>query len=104
VCRWARVLAFEPPLRIVFTWDISPQWQVETDLHKTSEVEVRFVSESPNRTRVELDHRNLERHGLGWESERANTFTHATAGKIGEKAADLVRGRAPIRSTPNSPG
>jgi uncharacterized protein YndB with AHSA1/START domain len=70
LCRWARVLAFEPPHRIVFTWDISPHWQLETDLDKTSEVEVRFVSESPNRTRVELEHRNLERHGAGWESER----------------------------------
>ena len=69
-CRWARVLAFEPPNRVVFSWDISPQWQVETDLDKTSEVEVRFVAESPDRTRVELEHRNLDRHGPGWESER----------------------------------
>jgi uncharacterized protein YndB with AHSA1/START domain len=69
-CRWARVLAFEPPNRVVFSWDISPQWQVETDLDKTSEVEVRFVAESPDRTRVELEHRNLDRHGAGWESER----------------------------------
>ena len=40
-CRWARVLAYEPPDRVVFSWDISPQWQIETDLDKTSEVEVR---------------------------------------------------------------
>jgi uncharacterized protein YndB with AHSA1/START domain len=69
-CRWARVLAYEPPNRVVISWDISPQWQLETDLEKTSEVEVRFVSESPERTRVELEHRNLERHGEGWEGER----------------------------------
>ena len=69
-CRWARVLAYEPPNRIVFSWDISPQWQIETDLEKTSEVEVRFVSEAPQRTRVELEHRNLDRHGAGWEAER----------------------------------
>ena len=25
-CRWARVLAYEPPDRVVFTWDISPRW------------------------------------------------------------------------------
>jgi uncharacterized protein YndB with AHSA1/START domain len=70
-CRWARVLAFDPPERVVISWDISPQWQLETELAKTSEVEVRFVSESPDRTRVEIEHRNLERHGEGWEGVRA---------------------------------
>jgi uncharacterized protein YndB with AHSA1/START domain len=69
-CRWARVLAYEPPSRVVLSWDISPQWQLEPDLEKTSEVEVRFVSEAPERTRVELVHRNLERHGEGWEGMR----------------------------------
>jgi uncharacterized protein YndB with AHSA1/START domain len=69
-CRWARVLAYDPPNRVVFSWDISPQWQIETDLDKTSEVEVRFLAEAPDRTRVELEHRNLDRHGDGWEAER----------------------------------
>jgi uncharacterized protein YndB with AHSA1/START domain len=69
-CRWARVLAFEPPDRVLFSWDISPQWQIETDPDKTSEVEVRFIAEAPERTRVELEHRNLHRHGEGWEAER----------------------------------
>jgi uncharacterized protein YndB with AHSA1/START domain len=70
-CRWARVLAYEPPDRVVFSWDISPRWQPETDLDRASEVEVRFISETPERTRVELEHRNLDRHGDGWESLRA---------------------------------
>ena len=65
-CRWARVLAYEPPDRVVFSWDISPQWQLETDPDNTSEVEVTFVAETPQRTRVELEHRNLDRHGPGW--------------------------------------
>ena len=69
-CRWARVLAFEPPNRVVLSWDINPQWQIETDPDKTSEVEVRFISEGPERTRVELEHRNLDRHGDGWEGVR----------------------------------
>ena len=65
-CRWARVLAFEPPDRVVFSWDIGPQWRIETDTDKTSEVEVRFIAESSQRTRVELEHRHLDRHGPGW--------------------------------------
>jgi uncharacterized protein YndB with AHSA1/START domain len=69
-CRWARVLAFEPPNRVLFSWDISPRWQIETDPDRTSEVEVRFTAEAPDRTRVELEHRNLDRHGEGWEAER----------------------------------
>jgi uncharacterized protein YndB with AHSA1/START domain len=69
-CRWARILAFDPPHRVVFSWDISPRWQLETNLDLTSEVEVRFIAETPERTRVELEHRNLERHGAGWEFVR----------------------------------
>ena len=69
-CRWARILAYEPPARVVFSWDISPRWQVETDPGLTSEVEVRFVAEGPDRTRVELEHRHLDRHGPGGQSVR----------------------------------
>ena len=69
-CRWARVLVYEPPERVVISWDISLQWQVEADPDKTSEVEVRFVAETPERTRVELEHRNIDRHGDGWEQMR----------------------------------
>lgn len=69
-CRWARILVFEPPDRVVFSGDISPRWQIETNPDLTSEVEVRFIAETPERTRVELEHRNLDRHGFGWESVR----------------------------------
>ena len=67
-CRWARVLVYEPPARVVFSWDIGPTWQVETEPDNASEVEVRFLAEGRERTRVELEHRNLDRHGPGWES------------------------------------
>jgi uncharacterized protein YndB with AHSA1/START domain len=69
-CRWARILVFDPPDRVVFSWDISPRWQIETNPDLTSEVDVRFFAETPERTRVELEHRNLDRHGAGWESVR----------------------------------
>ena len=69
-CQWARVLAFDPPERVVISWDISPQWKRQTDLEKTSEVEFRFIAEGTERTRVELEHRHLDRHGDAWESMR----------------------------------
>lgn len=65
-CRWARVLAYEPPNRVIFSWDIGPTWQIERDADNASEVEVRFVAEGPDRTRVELEHRYIDRHGPGW--------------------------------------
>ena len=69
-CAWARVLAYEPPDRVVFSWDITPHWQVATDLERTSEVEVRFIAEGDDRTRVVLEHRHLDRHLEGWEGLR----------------------------------
>lgn len=69
-CRWARVLAYEPPTRILISWDISLQWQPEADPDRTSEIEVQFIAEGQSRTRVELEHRGLERHGEGWQQMR----------------------------------
>ena len=69
-CRWARVLAYEPPERLVISWDINTRWQLEQDLAKTSEVEVRFTARGPSSTHVELEHRNIDRHGDGWERMR----------------------------------
>jgi uncharacterized protein YndB with AHSA1/START domain len=66
-CQWGHVLTYEPPTRVVFTWDISPRWQIETEPTKSSEVEVRFFAEAERRTRVELEHRYIDRHGDGWQ-------------------------------------
>ncbi|MBP2366508.1 SRPBCC family protein [Pseudonocardia parietis] len=71
VCRWARVLEFDPPHRFLISWDITAQWQLETDLGRTSEVEVRFVPIGDAQTRVELEHRHLDRHGEGWRDYRS---------------------------------
>jgi uncharacterized protein YndB with AHSA1/START domain len=68
--QWARVLLFEPPNRVVFSWDLNPRFQIESNPENTSEVEVRFIAESAERTRIELEHRNLDRHGEGWEGTR----------------------------------
>jgi len=69
-CRWSRVLAYEPPNRVCFSWDINLSWELETDPAKTSEVEITFAPEGPQRTRVVLTHRHLGRHGEGWEGMR----------------------------------
>jgi uncharacterized protein YndB with AHSA1/START domain len=69
-CRWARILAFDPPDRLVFSWDIGPTWQLESDPGNASEVEVRFIADGPDRTRVALEHRHLDRHGPGWPAVR----------------------------------
>ena len=53
-CRWARVLAYDPPSRVSFSWDINLRWQLETDPAKTSEIEVTFTEDGPRRTRVVL--------------------------------------------------
>ena len=89
-CRWARILAFEPPDRVVFSWDISPNWQLEVDPRNASEVEVRFVAETPERTRVELEHRHLDRHGEGWEGVREGVADDAGWHLYLARFADLL--------------
>jgi len=69
-CRWARILTFEPNERVVFSWDIGPDWQLVAGPENASEVEVRFIAETPQRTRIELEHRHIDRHGPGWEAVR----------------------------------
>ena len=90
-CHWARVLAYEPPNRVVFSWDISPQWQVESDHAKTSEVEVRFIPETSERTRVELEHRHLDRHGAGWEEGRDGVGSEGGWPLYLQRYAELLR-------------
>jgi uncharacterized protein YndB with AHSA1/START domain len=93
-CRWARILVFEPPDRVVFSWDISPQWQIETNPALTSEVDVRFFVETPARTRVELEHRHLDRHGAGWESVRDGVDNEAGWPLYLQRYAALFESRA----------
>lgn len=91
-CRWARILAYEPPDRVVFSWDISPQWQIDSDPDHASEVEVRFIAESSDRTRLELEHRNLERHGPGWQAVHGGVDDEAGWTLYLSRYADLLGG------------
>lgn len=88
-CRWARVLAYEPPQRVLITWDISLQWRIESDPAKTSEVEVRFFSETSERTagRARAPEHRPPRRGLGGDAPSRRV------------ARGLGRGAAALRGT-----
>ena len=60
-CDWGHVRVWEPPHRLVFSWEISSEWKPEEN--SQAEVEVRFLSQGPNTTRVDLDHRHLDWYG-----------------------------------------
>lgn len=60
-CDWGRVLAWEPPHRLVLTWQINGQWQFDADPEHASEIEVRFIVDGPEQTTVQLEHRHLDR-------------------------------------------
>jgi uncharacterized protein YndB with AHSA1/START domain len=62
-CDWGEVLAYEPPSRLVLSWQINGQWKYEPDPAHGSEVEVTFTAAGPGRTRVQLEHRHLGRPG-----------------------------------------
>lgn len=68
-CDWGKVLAWEPPARLVLTWDISADWQYDPGLG--TEIEIRFVAEGESATRVELEHRRLDRYGARRDEMRA---------------------------------
>src|SRR5208283_3819302 len=71
-CPWGEILVWEPPRRLVMAWKINTKWQYESDLAKSSEVEVCFTPEPGGSTRVDLEHRYFERHGEGWETMRTS--------------------------------
>ena len=60
-CDWGRVLVWEPPHRLVVTWQINGHWQYDPDPTHASEIEVRFRADGPDQTTVTLEHRHLER-------------------------------------------
>jgi len=90
-CRWARILAFEAPRRLVFSWDISLRWSLETDPARCSEVEVTFAPDGDG-TRVVVEHRHLDRHGDGWPAMSQEIGDEAGWPLYLQRFADVARG------------
>jgi uncharacterized protein YndB with AHSA1/START domain len=66
-CEWGHVRVWEPPHRLVVTWQINGYWQYDPDPAHASEVEIRFTAEGPNETRVDVTHDHLDRLVAGQE-------------------------------------
>lgn len=60
-CDWGRVLAWEPPHRVLVTWQINGEWKFDPDPEHASEIDVRFTAVGPDRTTVEIKHEHIER-------------------------------------------
>jgi uncharacterized protein YndB with AHSA1/START domain len=70
-CDWGRVLVWEPPKRLIVSWNLQSDWKFDPDLGRASEVALEFISEGPEKTRLEFEHRRIERHGADYERVRA---------------------------------
>jgi len=88
---WGTVLEWDPPRRFVWAWQISGKWQFEPDLSLASEVEVRFTPEPGGMTRVDLEHRHLDRHGLDAAAVRAAIDSPEGWGGLLKLYADRVQ-------------
>jgi len=92
-CDWGSVLVWDPPHRLVIAWQIDGKWQFEPDLAKSSEVEVRFTAEPGGRTRVDLEHRHLDRHGVDAAAIRTAIDSPNGWGGLLQMFVDRVEGR-----------
>jgi uncharacterized protein YndB with AHSA1/START domain len=70
-CDWGRVLVWEPPRKVVVSWQLQPDWKFSNDMSRAGEVSFEFVAEGSSATRLEFEHRHIERHGDGYEQLRA---------------------------------
>jgi uncharacterized protein YndB with AHSA1/START domain len=89
-CQWGSVLAWEPPSRLVLSWDINADWQYDPDLK--TELEVRFIQEGKDATRVELEHRRLDRYGARRDEMRTIFDTTGDWGRLLQAFAQAAHG------------
>jgi uncharacterized protein YndB with AHSA1/START domain len=79
-CEWGSVLVWEPSSRLVLSWDITADWQYDPALK--TEIEVRFIPEGKGATRVELEHRRLDRYGARRDEMRRVFNTEGDWGRL----------------------
>ena len=89
-CQWGSVLAWEPPSRLLLSWDINADWQYEPALK--TELEVRFIHEGQDTTRVELEHRRLDRYGARRDEMRTIFDTTGDWGRLLQAFARIAEG------------
>jgi DNA-binding transcriptional ArsR family regulator len=90
---WGTVLAWQPPYRLLLSWQVSPEWAFEHDPSRGSEIEVTFTPDSPHVTRVDFTHRHLERYG-----PQAERMRRILDGKGGEPLNAYTRHLAAQRA------
>jgi len=101
-CDTGKVLVWEPPQRLVLSWQITAEWKFEPAF--VTEIEVRFTAEGPRRTRVDFEHRHLERYGEAAEALRKqmndpkgwHITLDAFAGAAGMKAVVFYESSADV--------
>jgi uncharacterized protein YndB with AHSA1/START domain len=92
-CDWGRVIVWEPPSRLVLTWDIDANFQYDASLN--TEIEVRFIALGAAETRVELEHRHLDRYGARRDEMRRIFDTEGDWGKLLELFARVATSGQP---------
>lgn len=89
-CDWGRVLVYSPPTCVAVSWHLGADFAYDPDPAKASRVEVTFHDEGNGKTRVELVHSQLDRHGVGWEKLRDSVGSDGGWGGIMESYATTM--------------
>jgi uncharacterized protein YndB with AHSA1/START domain len=91
-CDWGQVLAYEPPHRLLLSWQITPEWQPEPDPARASRIEVTFTAETPSVTRVDVVHSGFDRHGPNGSQLRDAVSQEGGWGSILATYVEVVTG------------
>ena len=88
-CDIGRVLVWDPPRRLVMSWQITGEWKFDPTF--VTEVEVTFTPDGAAKTTVVLEHRNLERFGVQAAAIRESIGADTGWGLMMKNFAEAVR-------------